>query len=86
MPPRTSPSKPSSKGKAAAKPPNYDYTSTKRSAAHRERKERVEALLEPAEFAEVEAMLKAGISGGKKSALLRDALHEKYLRFMEEKA
>lgn len=62
-----------------------DKTGALRQAAIRARKVRVEALLEPAEYAEVEALIAAGECNDKADAV-RQALHEKYLRWLKKKA
>lgn len=62
-----------------------DTTGGKRQKAIRERKVRVEALLEPSEYAEVMALIEAGECRDKADAI-RQALHEKYLRWKEQKA
>lgn len=70
--------------KAKKPKPVADPTGAKRQAAIRERKVRVEALLEPAEFAEVEALIQAGECKDKADAI-RQGLHEKYLRWTRKK-
>lgn len=62
-----------------------DTTGAKRQAALRERKERVEALLEPEEFAELQALIDAGECRDKADGI-RQSLHEKYLRWKSAKA
>lgn len=62
-----------------------DNTGAKRQQALRERKIRIEAYLEPEAFAEVTAML-AGGEGTDKADLVRQALREKYVRWMDKKA
>lgn len=63
-----------------------DTTGGKRVGALRERMVRMpEVHLTPEAYAEVEAMLAAGESASK-ADLMRQALHEKYLRFIDEKA
>lgn len=62
-----------------------DTTGGKRVDALRERMVRMpEVHLTPEAYAEVEAMLAAGESSSK-ADLMRQALHEKYLRFIAEK-
>ncbi len=67
------------------KPRGKDTTGAKRQAAIRDRKERVEALLEPAEYAEVQALIAAGECKDKADAI-RQGLHEKYLRWIDKNA
>jgi len=62
-----------------------DTTGAKRQRALRAAKPKVEAFLTPEQFAEVQAMLAAGVCADK-AELVRQALHEKYLRFIEKKA
>lgn len=65
------------------KPRGKDTTGAKRQAVIRARKLRVEALLEPGEHAEVEALIAAGVCKDKADAV-RQALHEKYLFWVEK--
>lgn len=67
------------------KPRAKDTTGAKRQAAIRDRKVRVEALLEPQEHSEVEALIAAGVCKDKADAV-RQGLHEKYLRWAEKNA
>lgn len=69
--------------KKVAKSRQKDPTGAKRQAAIRSRKERVEALLEPAEHDEVKALIESGVCKDKADAV-RQALHEKYLRWVSE--
>lgn len=63
-----------------------DATIGKRVASLRERTIRMpEVHLTPSAYAEVEAMLTGGVSASK-ADLQRQALHEKYLRWVSEKA
>ena len=64
---------------------NKDTTGAKRLAQLRERMVRMpEVHLTPESYAEVEAMISAGESRSK-TELIRQALHEKYLRWVENK-
>lgn len=63
-----------------------DTTGGKRLDALRDRTVRMpEVHLTPEAYAEVEAMLAAG-EGDNKTNLMRQALHEKYLRWQKKKA
>lgn len=62
-----------------------DTTGAQRQRDLRAAKPEIRAFLSPAQFAEVEAL----ISGGEctdKADVVRQAVHEKYLRFMAKKA
>lgn len=62
-----------------------DTTGAKRQRALRATKPEIRAFLTPEQFAEVEALIAGGECVDKADAI-RQALHEKYLRFMAEKA
>lgn len=62
-----------------------DSTGAKRQTALRARKPRVEAFMTPEEYREVELMLSGGVSATQ-ADLVRQALHEKYLRWVDKKA
>ena len=62
-----------------------DTTGAKRQRELRASKPKVEAFLTSAQFAEVEVLIAAGECVDKADAV-RQALHEKYLRFIAEKA
>lgn len=63
-----------------------DTTGAKRLGELRERMVRMpEVYLAPDAYAEVEALLAAG-EAGSKADLIRQALHEKYLRHIQKKA
>lgn len=62
-----------------------DTTGAHRQAALRERKPKVEAFLTLEEYAEVEDLIAGGECSDKADAV-RQALHEKYLRWKKKKA
>lgn len=62
-----------------------DTTGAKRQRELRAAKTKVEAFLTQEQLAEVEALIAGGECADKADAV-RQALHEKYLRFMQEKA
>lgn len=62
-----------------------DTTGAVRQAALRAAKPKVEAFLTPDQFAEVEALI-AGGECTDKADVVRQAIHEKYLRFIQQKS
>lgn len=61
-----------------------DTTGAKRQRAQRANKMSVEAFMTAEEFAEVEALI-AGGECSNKADVVRQAVHEKYLRFMQKR-
>lgn len=62
-----------------------DNTGKQRIRDLRTRKERVEAYLDPSAYTEVETLIAAG-EATDKADLVRQALHEKYLRWTKAEA
>ncbi len=60
-----------------------DTTGAARQAALRAAKPKVEAFLTPEQFAEVEALI-AGGECTDKADVVRQSVHEKYLRFIQQ--
>jgi hypothetical protein len=80
--PRTTKTQPTA---APAKPKRgSDTTGAKRQRELRATKPEIRAFLTPEEFAEVEALIAAGECTDK-ADVIRQAVHEKYSRFMKKK-
>jgi len=67
------------------KPRGKDTTSAKRQRELRASKPKVEAFMTPEQFTEVEALISSGECADK-ADVVRQAVHEKYLRSIAEKA